>query len=902
MFKINNIYTEYALCPLGLDEKTPRFSWELAADGQNVMQSSYHITVRAGEKTVWDSGEVQGDESYLVEYAGEALLPRTRYEVALTVKNSRGEAAEAETYFETGLMAAPSGEFITHREETLPCFFKQFALKGKISRARIYATALGVYELTLNGKRVGDAYDAPGWTSYTHTLQYQTYDVTALLSEENELSALVGRGWYTGFLGYFHREHCYGEREALCLDLYLDYEDGTSEVISTGKDWSVTSSQLLTSEFLRGDTFDETRPLGDVHPVEVLPFDKSVIVAQLDEPNRVTEVFPAKELIVTPKGEYVLDFGQNMTGIVEFDYQGERGQEVSVDHAEVLDPEGNFYTANLRWATAVDSYVLDGTLKTRRPKFTSHGFRYIKLTGFGEIDLKCFRALALHTDLKKTGKFTCENALVDKLQKNIEWGQRGNFFELPTDCPQRDERLGWTADAQVFTRTALFHYNCQRFYRKWLQDLRNEQTMENGVPVTVPNVIPGNEKGAAVWGDAATIMPWTLYTVYGDKRVLSEQYPSMKGWVDYITSRSKNHLWQQDFQFGDWLALDRGEVKDNIGATDVYFIASAYYAYSAKLVYKAAEILGLKEDAAAYKQLHEDIITAFRKEYVTETGRLVSETQTSYTLTLALGLVPEAFRARELEGLVALLKKNNDHLNTGFVGTPHLLLTLSENGRHDLACKLFMNEDFPSWLYAVKKGATTVWERWNAIREDGSFYPPDMSSFNHYAYGCVGDWLYRKVVGIDTVGAGYKHLLIRPRPLRELGNFACSYLTPYGEVAVSLAYEGGMARFTVKVPVNTTAKIDLPNGEVQEVGSGEYTFEMPEEIASIRVVDPLEKVRVGELLADEAYSEKLKAVIPAQVYAQAWAYGQERPLKSIAEKFPASEPVLLEFCAKKGVK
>ena len=901
MFEIVRIRTEYAVCPLGLDEKKPRFSWEMKADGQNVTQVSYRVTVKAGEKSVWDSGEVASSQNSLVEYAGEALAPRTRYEVTVAVKNNRGEGAEASTYFETGLMAAPAGEFISHREETVPRFFKKFTLAKRPVRARVYATALGVYELTLNGKRVGDAYDAPGWTSYTHTLQYQTYDVTALLEGENELSALVGRGWYAGYVGYFHQEHCYGDRAALCLDLYLDYADGTTQVISTGSDWGVTSSELLDSEFLKGERCDETRPAGEVHAVEVVPFDKSVIVAQMDEPVRVTEVLPAKVFITTPKGERVIDFGQNMTGIVEFDYEGEKGQEVSVDHAEILDPEGNFYTANLRWATALDCYVLDGTRRTRRPRFTSHGFRYIKLTGFGEVSLSDFRALVLHSDLEKTASFTCENALVDRLQQNFVWGQRGNFFDIPTDCPQRDERLGWTADAQVFTRTAAFHYNCERFYRKWLQDLRNEQTPESGVPVTVPNVIPGNEKGAAVWGDAATIMPWTLYTVYADKRILAEQYPSMKGWVDYITSRSENHLWQKDFQFGDWLALDRGEVKDNVGATDVYFIASAYYAYSAELVSKAAKVLGYEKDAADYQQLHDDIITAFRKEYVTETGRLVTETQTSYVLALALGLVPDRFRARELEGLVNNLHKYNDHLTTGFVGTPHLLHVLSENGRHDLAAKLFMNDDFPSWLYAVKKGATTVWERWNGIREDGSFYPPDMSSFNHYAYGSAGDWLYRRVVGINTVRAGYKNLLLRPRPVKEIGNFTCSYLTPCGSVSVAVTYENGKARFGIEIPVNATAVIDLPNGERYEVGSGSYSYEMPEETACVRVSDPLDKVLVGELFKDEEMSAAIKAVMAADDYAMAWAYGSDQTLKTLALKYPALEEKLRSYCKKKGV-
>lgn len=889
MLKISRFTIEYKDTYLGLDEKKPRFSWVLLSDGRNVKQSAYHLKVVDETNTVvWDGGETISEQSVFIEYGGEKLLSCREYRAFLTVTDSRYEKAVATLCFETGLMGKHlSGKFISRSfGDIVPEFSKSFPLVKKVKRARIYATALGVYELFLNGRRVGDMYDAPGWTSYGHRLQYQTYDVTQQLLENNVLTALVGKGWYAGTLGYFHRKNCYGEKCALCLDLYIEFEDGTKKVIKTDESWQARESALRFSEFQDGEIYDCTFTTDKTYPVETVDYNKKKIVAQICEPVRVTEVLPARECFVTPKGETVIDFGQNASGIVAFNVKGERGQQVKISHAEVLDEAGNFYTANLRGAKAEDVYILDGTEQNLRPHFTTHGFRYIKVEGFERVNPKDFRLLVLHTDMERTGEFHCENPLVERLQKNIVWGQRGNFLDIPTDCPQRDERLGWTGDAQVFCRTAAFNYNVAPFFSKWLGDLASEQTKENGVPQTVPNIVPGNEKGAAAWGDAATICPWTMYEIYGDTRILERQYESMKGWVDYIRARSENDLWLCDFQYGDWLALDKEEFSDRTGATDKYFIASAYYALSVELTAKAALILGKRKESEKYSSLYRRIVESFQKEFLTARGRLVSETQTAFVLALGFNLVPEKFRGQISDRLRKNLKEHGNHLVTGFVGTPYLCHVLSENGMHDLAQALLLNEDYPSWLYEVKMGATTVWERWNAIQPNGKLYNPGMSSFNHYAYGSVGDWLYRKVAGIDYLAVGFKKIHIKPYPVRKLGAVRAKYHTLYGEISVEYSYENGKTDWVITVPVNTEAVIELPDGQKYEVGSGEYAYHTEDKEDS----DAIEGLThtMGEAFADVRCTQILADVLDEMSFLQISQFGSEHTLKEFLAAFPAS--------------
>ena len=893
MLKVKSFRIEYATHPIGLDERRPRFSWALESDNRNVLQTSYRIKVlNIHDECVWDSGEIQSERSQFVVYEGAPLKPRERYEATLIVSDNKFDMAIGGLIFETGLMGGKlKGNFIgAPFDDVLPVFKKAFLLEKHVARARIYATALGVYELYLNGKRVGDAYDAPGWTSYSHCLQYQTYDVTNLLHKENEISALVAPGWYAGTVGYFHRKNCYGKKTAVCLDLYIDYIDGSTQIISTDTDWRAEESSVRKSDFQDGEICDTTFCAKKSYVPEKVDYDKNNIIAQICEPMRIVEKLPVKALIKTPKGETVLDFGQNASGVVEFTVKGKKGNTVVLHHAEVLDKEGNFYTENLRGVKAEDCWVLNGETQTLRPHFTAHGFRYVRLTGFdGEIDTNDFYVCVIHTDMPVTGTFTCENELVKRLRSNIVWGQRGNFMDVPTDCPQRDERLGWTADAQLFCRTAAYNYNVAPFFKKWLNDLKSEQTKELGVPHTVPNVIPGNEVGAGVWGDAATIVPWTLYEIYGDLRILEDQYESMKDWVEYIRGQAPEYLWQTGFQFGDWLALDKEAFSDRTGATDKYFIASAFYANSVQLVAKSAALLGKDKDARNYGELYEKIINAFRREYFTSTGRMVTETQTGCVLALAFGLVPEEFKERLCRTLRENLEDHDTHLTTGFVGTPYICHVLTENGMQDLAEKLLLNEDFPGWLYEVRMGATTLWERWNGIMPDGELFDPAMNSFNHYAYGAVGDWLYRKVAGIVPAEAGYKKIRIKPYPIAELGNVRATFESGYGKVGAEYLYEKNIIRFRILIPVNTQADIELPDGKTVHTGSGLYEYKIRR--STLSGGKKGKNLYMRDIFANEACNAFVRSVLSEGDYAMIRSYYAHRTFQKVMEKLPALQNV-----------
>ena len=834
--QIVDLCVEYQKNPIGLDTAKPRFSWKMASDRTDTMQTDFQIQVISEGLMVWDSGRQASGQSVLVEYAGPSLQAERIYEYRVIVRNNHGETAEAGGSFETGLLSGRNfqAEWITHpfaKEETAcPVFLKKISLKKAVKRARIYATALGVYELQIDGSKVGDTFFAPGWTNYKKRLQYQTYDVTDLLNGEgpgeHTLKIMVGNGWYKGIFGFTCTPDHYGDRIAVLAELHVVYEDNTKEVIVTDTDWRVKSGPVRYSEIYMGETIDTTYAEKEPEAVEPFSYPMENITAQECEPVRITKRTVAKELILTPKGEKVLDFGQNMAGIVEVTVQGKPGQKIVIRHAETLDKDGNFYPETLRQAKSEDTYICDGSRQTFLPHFTFHGFRYICVEGLDEINPADFTACTLHTDMKKTGSFSCSNEMVNKLQHNIEWGQRSNFLDIPTDCPQRDERLGWTGDAQVFCRTASYNRDTALFFTKWLRDLKSEQTAQFGPPHVVPNIL-AEQEAAAAWSDAATVIPWTVYQVFGDKRVLEDQYESMKGYVDYITAHcGENGLWQTGFQYGDWLALDKEESADRTGATDKYLVANAYYAHSADIVSRAAEVLGYEEDAKAYAALHEKIVELFNEEYITRTGRMVSETQTGCVLALHFGLAQEKYRKRIAKSLEINIANHKNHLSTGFVGTPYLCHVLSENGMHGLAGTIFLKEDYPSWLYAVKKGATTIWERWNSIMPDGSFDESGMNSLNHYAYGSIGDWMYEKLAGINPAKPGYQEIRIQPMFIQGITGVDASFDSAYGLIRSAWSCRDGKITVDVTIPANTTAEVYLPEKEeAVKVGSGSWHYE-----------------------------------------------------------------------------
>jgi alpha-L-rhamnosidase len=530
---------------------------------------------------------------------------------------------------------------------------------------------------------------------------------------------------------------------------------------------------------------------------------------------------------VTPKGEVVFDFGQNLVGVIEARLCLPKGPKVVLRHAEVLDKDGNFYTENLRTAKSTDTFICGGGEDVFMPAFTFHGFRYLQVEGLGDApDPDWFTACVLHSDMPQIGNFECSHKKVNRLWQNIQWGMRGNFLDIPTDCPQRNERLGWTGDAQVFASTAAYSRNTALFFTKWLRDLASEQTAEHGVPHVIPNIL-GDMDGAAAWSDAATIIPWELYKAYGDKRILERQYNSMKAWVDFITSRAgESRLWQSGHQYADWLALDKEEFIDRVGATDIYLVATAYYAYSAGIVAKTAETLGYAKDAEEYEALRREIVTAFQKEYITQTGRIVSETQTGCVLALHFGLSPENLRPIILKNLKTNLSRHNNHLVTGFVGTPYLCHALSDNGLHELAGEVFLKEDFPGWLNCVNLGATTIWERWDSMKPDGSFDESGMNSFNHYAYGSIGHWMVQKLGGLNALEPGYKKSRIAPMPVLGITQASAELETPYGKLSCAWVCKNGQFTVDIAVPANTTAEVALPDkDDTFTLGSGVYHYE-----------------------------------------------------------------------------
>ena len=840
MLRLYDLTIEYKTNPIGLDEVQPRFSWKLESDRNDTRQTAYRILVSNG-KSMWDSGRIESEQSILVEYMGAVFEARTAYTWEVTVWDNHGQSAVASAGFETGLLFGASFEgkarWITHgldKEDTSsPIFTKTFTVSRPVSGARLYATALGLYEAAVNGEKVDDAFFAPGWTSYHKRLQYQTYAVD-LREGENELRFTLGKGWYSGIIGFTRTPNFYGDTTALLAMLIVTYADGTEEIIGTDESWVVSTGTIRFSEIYDGETQDWTLPetkLGNALP---FAYGFEALVAQENEPVRCLCTLPVAKEFTAPNGEHLFDFAQNLTGWVEVKITGRPGQKIALRHAESLDENGNFYTGNLGGAAATDTYILSGEEQILRPHFSFHGFRYVCLEGLEDDQSIALTACHLSSDLKPAGSFSCSDERVNRLYQNIVWGQRDNYLDVPTDCPQRSERLGWTGDATAFTPTAVFHQNVMPFMRKWLRDLAADQKAETGAPQVVPDIFSDGQSGAAYWGDVTTVVPWTLYETYGDKRVLAEQYESMKTWTEYVRRQcGANGLWQSGFQYGDWLGLDaeaNGLADERKGATDDYFVANACYLWTLRIMADAASLLGYDEDESMYRELREKVLASFRDEYVTKTGRLVCESQTALTLALHLGLAEEKDKAAIAERLEQNIGAHKTHLTTGFVGTPYLCLALSDNGKHDVAGKLLLQEEAPGWLYEVKMGATTLWERWNSILPDGSFNPMDMNSLNHYAYGAIGSWLYTRLCGLRRLEPGYKRFAVAPGFMKGISHAELSYESVYGTIKTAWRCEKKTITLDLTVPANTTAELTLPErNETLILGSGEYHYEYPTE-------------------------------------------------------------------------
>jgi len=888
---LTRLRTEYKENPLGIDARQPRFSWELSSTERGVMQSAYEIRVALSEpllakRPIWTTGRVTSDSSIHHAYAGPALESRRRYFWQVRVWDGAGQASSwsAPAWFEMGLLAAadwsakwisPEAQPDPAKPSPSPLLRSTFTISSQVASARAYVSSLGLYELEVNGRKVGDQLFTPGWTSFDTRLQYQTYDVTDLLTRgENAVGISLGDGWYKGTLAWDGNRNIWGDRLGAIAQIEVTYKNGRRQMMATGDAWKASTGPILRSGIYEGEIYDArlekpgwTRPgYADTGWGRVIVLDtqrKDVLIAPAGPPVRKTlEVKPLK-IIKTPHGETVFDMGQNMVGHVRLSVNGPAGTVVTLRHAEILDADGNFYTTNLRKAAQTVTYTLKGGgPEVYEPHFSFQGFRYVAVSGLpSEAALDQVTGVVVHSDTPFTGRFETSDPLINRLQQNIQWAQRGNFLDVPTDCPQRDERLGWTGDAQVFARTAAFNADVAGFFTKWLGDVAADQKPNGSLPHVIPDALshgkPDGGAGATGWSDATVIVPWTMYLAYGDKQLLERQYDSMKKWVGFMRQQAGDAaVWRTGEHFGDWLAYATTRSDYPGATTDKDLLATAHFAYSAGLLQRMAAVLGRTDDARELAALQARIKEAFNKEFVTPNGRLASNTQTAYVLALAFELLPEPLRAQAAARLAADVKGFDMHLTTGFLGTPYLCRTLSDSGYLDVAYGLLTQKTYPSWLYPVTKGATTIWERWDGIKPDGSLQDPGMNSFNHYAYGAVGAWLYSVVAGLDLDPAepAYKHILIQPRPGGGLTSASAVLQSMHGEIASAWTLENGALTLNVTVPANTHASVRIPGAKeaavkeggaavgqapgvrsvradgdsvVVEVGSGKYSFTCP---------------------------------------------------------------------------
>ena len=889
MLRIRKLLMDDFEAPLGV-ESVPAFTWIAESDGRNVCQSAYRLQIaRDGAFTnpVYDSGKVNSSESVSVTVPAFDLPPCTRFYVRVRVWVGEEDSGWSETAsFLTGMTAGWTARFIIAegdgdwRNSRGTYLRRAWRADKPVRSAVVCATALGLYHLRLNGREVGDGERMlPGWTSYHDHLCYQTWEVTDLIRPgENVLGAHVGAGWYKGMMGFVHERCVYGDRTALLAQLTLRYVDGTEETIATDETWAGCASPVTFAEIYDGERVDarldqpgwdalgfimqmaeplpenpadrysppterltheqkeadrETarayRPADTLwRQVRTVDFPLSALTSQPGSRPKVQEIFTVKAILTTPRGETVLDFGQNLTGYVRFRVNGERGALAHLRCFETLDADGNAYFDNLRGALAEIRYLCAGEGEEAwEEQFSFQGFRYALIAAWpGPIRPEDFSACAVYSDMPETGKFACSHPLLNQLQHNIGWSLRGNFLDVPTDCPQRDERMGWTGDVQIFCGAAAFLRGCKSFFTKWLRDVAADQTPEGGIPHMVPDLFRYRDSddwlvgqgthSAAGWGDVAVILPWTLYRVYGDRRILESQFDSMKRWIGFMRDHAEDYLWSYRLQFGDWVALD-AEEGSYFGATPPELTNTAYFAYVTGLFVKVCRVLGRTEEAAEYEKLRAGITGKFRRMFLDEKGVMTVQTQTAHILALVFDLVPPEGREGTVEGLCRLLRQERGHLVTGFMGTPYFCFALSRNGRVKEAYDLLLREDYPSWLYQVKAGATTIWEHWDGLKPDGTMWSPDMNSFNHYAYGAVGEWLYRETAGIepDEAQPGYRRIHIAPKTDPRLTWAEGSLESVYGLIAIRWEREGNAVRLTVTVPVNTRAEIALEDGAAE---------------------------------------------------------------------------------------
>jgi alpha-L-rhamnosidase len=886
--KVVDLRCEDKPSPLGIDVSKPYLSWRMESPRRGTMQTGYHILVASDpanlepdKADLWDSGLVDSDQSVNVEYAGTPLgSGETAYWKVLVRDEQGGELASEPARWEMGLLqpsdwsaqwidyppsqrmgppepnpttalattspattqsTQPSGHAAERHEyppNMAPFFRKEFEIQKPVARARLYATALGLYDCWINGKQTGDAVLAPDWTNYHHRVRYQTYDVTdSLRSGHNAIAALLGDGWYSGNVGWIGNR-VYGSRPAFLAQLVIEYTDGSRDVVATDGSWRATVGPILHSDLQNGEDYDARLEMPGWNSYG---FDDSswssasirqenpALEAQIGPPVRKTHELPARSVTPQAGGKYIFDFGQNMVGFARLRARAPAGTKVTIRFAEMLNPDGTIYIENLRLARQADSYIFKGDgQETWEPRFTIHGFRYAEISGLpGKVDPKNLTGIVISSDTPEAGTWECSNPLLNQLHSNIVWGQRGNYLSVPTDCPQRNERLGWMGDAQVFIRTAAWNYDVREFFENWLVEVADAQTADGAFTDVSPHVAAG--QGVAAWADAGIICPWTIYQVYGDERLLARQYPSMVKYIDYLLAHS-DKLIRPAKGYGDWLSINADTPKD--------LLATAYFAHDADLMSRIAWILGKSGDSARYAKLFGEIRAAFNKEFVDKDGRIKGHTQTGYLLALRFDLVDEPVLSHAERDLVDDITDKDDHLSTGFVGVSYLLPTLTRFGELDTAYRLMLQDTFPSWLFPVKMGATTVWERWDGWTPEKGFQTPKMNSFNHYSLGSCGQWMFDTIAGIgqDERTPGFKQIVIHPQPGGGLTWAAASYKSAYGEIKSRWDVKDGKFTLHVTIPPNTTATVYVPSSDGSEIKESGHSVEQAEGVTFVRWV------------------------------------------------------------------
>ena len=909
MTTIAMLKCEYQNPPIGIDVKHPRFSWQMQSNRQGARQIAYRVLVASNEAKLeensadlWDTGKVESDQSTLINYDGNTLISRQAVYWKVQVWDETNTVTESDTaYFEMGLLNPDDwqADWIgtslaggVRSTVPVPYLRKDFHIANEITSARLYITALGLFECSINGQVVSEDVFAPGWTDYHQRVQYLTYDVTDLLqSGNNAIGAILGDGWAAGYVAWIGRQN-YVDRPQLLAQLEITLADGTTQIISSDTSWIYQFGAITHSDFMMGEAYDARKELdcwntvdadtSDWMPVETFKHENITLMAQVGPTvQRIEELVPVKNPIDRGgmgRSRWLFDLGQNMVGRVRFKGTAPAGTTIILRFAEILDENGALYTTNLRSADATDYYTFKGEgEEVWEPKFTFHGFRYVEIEGYhGAVNKDTITGIVLHSAMEQTGTFECSDPLLNQLQSNILWGQKGNFLELPTDCPQRDERLGWTGDIQVFAQTATFNMDIAGFMTRWAINVKDAQNPDGSIPSVVPNPLEGMGDGGPAWADAVIICPWTIYQSYGDKRILEENYPTMMHFMDFLLETSPDYIrCAPDYEgwpgYGDWLSINASTPRDLLG--------TAFLAYDASLMAKIATVLGKTEDVKKYQQIFENTKQAFAERYLVgsdvpvisyqesevrrqmdaadnlsrgnlekiDYGEMTSDvfntdlftpTQTAYVLALHFDLLPHELRSTATAELVADIERRGLHLSTGFVGSPYLNHVLSSNDRLETAYDLLNQTSWPSWLYAVTQGATTIWERWDGWTEDNGFQTPEMNSFNHYAYGAIGSWMYNTIAGIniDAENPAYKHIIFRPQIGGGLDYARATLQTIYGKLVSEWHYDEETFTYSITVPANTSATVYLPiigaielngkaiSGQSHEIQSGSHKF------------------------------------------------------------------------------